>query len=130
MINCRIFGEGGGLIFIMENIEIAKAIGIFIEKYYDAPSVILPDLSPFVVDFINNVVVDDDSLSKVNDEIYTYKAKANVKLYDKNTVKVLKTVHCELIGNASVVCQTNAIKQAFPYVQNVVLTKIIETNEI
>ena len=109
-----------------KKVELAKAIGSFIEKYWKDDSRVAKPKMEFVVNGVYQVENEIDLLKEVNTGLWTFYGSAIIAFTD-NKSKVVLNKKSTIKGNAKVQFYPNAIneKELLPDVKSVTITRVV-----
>lgn len=112
---------------MLENKEIAYAIGAFIEKYSSDCNRVTwsqSDDNPFKVEWASKIEVEEDSL-KFSDEgpkLWEFNASATVCFKEKKGTSIPVNTQCKIKGSAIIKESINSSNQILPDVKQVLIT--------
>ena len=123
--------EAGGVvgkkkIIMLNNKEIAYAIGTFIDKYgSDSSKVTWPEDVLFKVESAVNIDVMEESVKELKTGLWKFEASANVTSQEKEGPKIRMTAQKTFKGYAKIEEIINNVKQAIPNVEQVSVVELI-----
>lgn len=112
---------------MLENKEIAYAIGAFIEKYSSDCNRVTwnqSNESPFKVEYASKIKVEENTLktSSTDPEVWEFKASATIHFKEKKGTSIPVNAQREIKGRAIVKEIKNAINQILPNVEQILIT--------
>lgn len=112
---------------MLENKEIAYAIGAFIEKYSSNRNCVTWSQSndcPFDVEYASKIKVEEDTLktSSTDPELWEFDASATIRFKEKKGTAIPFDAQRKIKGRAIVKEIKNVINQILPDVKQVLIT--------
>ena len=107
-----------------ENVELANAIGAFIEKYWNNPVKVKFPEYDLEIKKVSHADIEVDSLKEVNSELWSFKGTAQISFTDSS--KVGLTLKIIIIGNADIEYYSSVVNpnDKYPSVKHVTITKL------
>ena len=108
---------------VKEKKDLANAISIFIKKHWVGKKLFENPECVFKVVEVTQVQIDEDSLEKFGNDLFTFEGSACISYRDKSNVTM--SAKCTIKGNATVVFYPNGInsEENLPEIKNVEITK-------
>ena len=111
---------------MLENKEIAYAIGTFIEKYSSNRNCVTWSQSndcPFDVEYASKIKVEEDTLktSSTDPELWEFDASATIRFKEKEGSSIPVDAQREIKGRAIIKEINNSINQVLPDVEQVLI---------
>lgn len=117
---------GKKIFSMLNNKEIADAIGAFIDKYgSDSSKVTWPEDVFFKVESAANIGVMEESVKELKTGLWKFEASANVTSLEKEGPKIRMTAHKTFKGYAKIEEIINNVKQAITNVEQVSVVELI-----